>query len=578
MASASTLEDCPKINPKKIEISHFENLDSFIVVDIRGKQSFEAGHLKNSIHLPSQEDILNFLKSSPSQKPIAIVCFSGSKAKEMANKISDSLSFSNIYYRYSNVFYFNTGIMELSDSGFPITQSQQKDSKNTSFSSLVYQTIEEIKLKYLSSKRAFIVAFSGGKDSTCVLQLIYEMLAKLDKQQRRPTFAIASNTLVEAPHIEKFLQEVIDSINIHARENQIPFKIIQVTPNSKDQFWVNLIGKGYPSPTRTFRWCTDRLKITPTKEEVSRIVHQYGSALLCLGTRKSESTNRKKSMEKRILNEEGYSQHHDFPNTLTYSPIAEWSTDDVWGYLISHKPIWAKDHSELFSLYSKASGDECQFITDLRQNSCGGSRFGCWVCTVVNEDKSLLGFIDSGETNLKPLNDFRNFIKELREDSKARADYKRDGRAVYKIDRLGPFLSSARIQILQRLLDAEKKFKKNGGGELISDAQILEIQKIWDKDFDFNNTAIKIAKEFNRMENIEISNSEVLHKEILEAIAQKDENIKLGIDSPILENIITKSIDISSNTGPNNAAKKIKEEIEKFLNEKTAKQVENGDF
>lgn len=392
------------------------------------------------------------------------------------------------------------------------------------------------------------------------------MLYTLPPDLRRPTFAIASNTLVEAPHIEKFLKDVIDSINSHARNNNIPFKIIEVAPNLKDDFWVNLIGKGYPSPTRTFRWCTDRLKITPAKEEIAKITKEYGSCILLLGSRKQESLNRKKSIEKRILNEDGYSQHHDFPNTMTYSPIAEWSTDDVWSYLISHKPLWDKNHSELFTLYAKASGDECQFITDLSQKSCGGSRFGCWVCTVVNEDKSMQGFIDTGEKHLQPLNEFRNFIKDLREDSTARADYKRDGRAVYKIGGLGPFLSSSRITILRKLLETEAEFKKHGGKDLISNAQILAIQDEWSKDFDFNNAAIKLAKEFNKMKDLEIKESKILHIEILDDLAND------MLDSNDLESIISSCIEIYNNHNVSATDRLMKGEIEKLLQAKTQKE------
>ncbi|MBD5167546.1 MAG: DNA phosphorothioation system sulfurtransferase DndC [Helicobacter sp.] len=458
--------------------------------------------------------------------------------------------------------------MEVFDGGFEPVSSIQ-NMVDCPSSSLIDKTLIELKSKFLSSNRIWIVAFSGGKDSTCVLQLVYEMLVSLPAHQRRQTYAIASNTLVEAPHVDKFLRSVIDSINAHARQNHIPFEVLQVKPSLKDDFWVNLIGKGYPSPTRTFRWCTDRLKITPAKEEVAKITRKFGSSLLILGTRKAESSNRKKSMEKRALNEDGYSQHHDFPDTLTYSPIAEWSTDEVWAHLSTHKPKWEKDHSELFALYAKASGEECQFITDLSQSSCGGSRFGCWVCTVVNEDKSLQGFIESGEENLKLLNDFRNYIKDLREDSNARADYKRDGRAVYKVGGLGPFLSHIRIEILRKLLHLEREFMQNGGQELIADRQILGIQEQWDKDFDFNKSAIKLAQEVGRMKDKKIEQSKVLHRELLVEVANDE------IDSQSLENLIGSCIDIYNTTGlrgRNNASVKIKEEIKKLVEDKTSKQ------
>ncbi len=498
-------------------------------------------------------------------KPLLILCFSAKKSKALAQSLSQNQNFLSLYPSDS-IYYLDCGIMEAFDNGFsPI--SSAPDSKNTN--SHIHSTLESLKSKFLSSKRTWVVAFSGGKDSTCVLQLVYEMLVSLPQSQRRQTYAIASNTLVEAPHIDRFLKEVIDSINTHAKANKIPFEILQVSPSLKDDFWVNLIGKGYPSPTRTFRWCTDRLKITPAKAEIAKITQKYGSALLILGSRKAESNNRKKSIEKRILNEEGYSQHHDFPNTLTFSPIVEWSTDEVWAYLSTHKPLWEKDHSELFSLYAKASGEECQFITDLSQSSCGGSRFGCWVCTVVNEDKSMQGFIESGEENLKPLNEFRNYIKDLREDCSARADYKRDGKAVYKVGGLGPFLSHIRIEILRKLLQMERKFMQNGGSWLICDAQIYAIQKQWSKDFDFENKAIQLAREVGRMKDENLEKSKVLHKELLREVANDE------VDFKELENLIGTCIDIYNTTGSrgkNNASSKIKEEIKKLVDDKTSKQ------
>lgn len=443
--------------------------------------------------------------------------------------------------------------------------------------SLAQKAILDIRQRIEKSNKIFVVAFSGGKDSTVVLQLVYEALCSLPKEKQRKTYAIASNTLVEPPHIEKYLKETIASINSYSKKNDIPFEVLEVAPSENDQFWVNLIGKGYPSPTRTFRWCTDRLKIAPSKKTIEKIARKEGSVILCLGVRKSESVSRQKSIQKRILNEEGYSLHEDFANTLIYSPIKDWSTDDVWAYLLSNPPRWEKKHDELFGLYTKASGDECQFITDLKQSSCGGSRFGCWVCTVVNEDKSMQGFIYSGEDKLKPLNDFRNFIKEAREDPNMRSDYKRDGRAIYKMGGKGPFLSSARIQIFRKLLECEREFVKQGGKYLISDSQIEEIQKQWSKDFDFSSTAIKIAKEFKRMldKDIDVAHK-ILHEEILEEIASDEKNIELGLNQEDFKNLIASSVEIINNRIKSKVDMGIKQEIEKLIADKTSKEEEES--
>lgn len=561
---------------------------NFCVIDIRSKLAFANAHITHSLSLQNMRQVLDYLQAQ-SSKPILFVCYSSYKAKQFALDFQKNLMANNLknLYPHSAIYYLDCSIFALLDSTIPIVETQETieyalslpqhniktqenidKTKEITSHSIITQTQNDLKEKFLNSTKTFVITFSGGKDSTCVLQLFYEMLLNLPKAQRRPSFAIASNTLVEAPHIEKFLKSVINSINTHAKENNIPFKIIEVSPSLKDDFWVNLIGKGYPSPTRTFRWCTDRLKITPAKAEVAKLTHKYGSVILCLGTREAESNNRKKSMQKRILNEDGYSQHHEFPNTMTYSPIAKWRTDDVWSYLATHKPKWQKDHSELFALYSKASGDECQFITDLSQSSCGGSRFGCWVCTVVSEDKSMQGFIESGDLHLKPLNEFRNYLKALRENPNARADYKRDGRAVYRVGGLGPFLSSVRKDIFYKLLETENSFKQNNTGYLITDLQIKAIQAEWDKDFDMCKSAIRIAQQFHRLQEETMADNKILHPELLEEVANQD------VSFENLSNLVNRSIEIFNTSGlkgKNNAQMQIKDEIAKLLDDKSAK-------
>ena len=290
---------------KSLSLSSLQEkgLPHFHIFDIRSTQAFLSAHLQGSFHAKDEKILIEYLRSKNVSKPLLIACFSSKKSKTLAQNIIQNPNFISLY-PLNTIYYLDCGIMEAFENGFePISSPQSPKNKF----SLIQSTLEELKTKFLSSKRTWVVAFSGGKDSTCALQLVYEMLVSLQPHQRRQTYAIASNTLVEAPHIDRFLKEVIHSINSHAKKNNIPFEILQVSPSLKDDFWVNLIGKGYPSPTRTFRWCTDRLKITPAKAEIAKITQKYGSALLILGSRKAESSNRKKSIEKRILNEEGYS-------------------------------------------------------------------------------------------------------------------------------------------------------------------------------------------------------------------------------------------------------------------------------
>ena len=56
-------------------------------------------------------------------------------------------------------------------------------------------------------------------------------------------------------------------------------------------------GRGYPPPNRTFRWCTQRMKIDPVNALVKQRVGHWGEAILHLGARRAESSTRLRNDE-----------------------------------------------------------------------------------------------------------------------------------------------------------------------------------------------------------------------------------------------------------------------------------------
>ena len=46
------------------------------------------------------------------------------------------------------------------------------------------ELLDEIKYVYQSDDRPWIIGYSGGKDSTTVVELVYEMLQSLQPQER----------------------------------------------------------------------------------------------------------------------------------------------------------------------------------------------------------------------------------------------------------------------------------------------------------------------------------------------------------------------------------------------------------
>ncbi len=329
------------------------------------------------------------------------------------------------------------------------------------------QAFEDIKSAYHADNRPWVVAFSGGKDSTCVLQIVIHVLMSI-KAPKKPVYVISSDTRVEAPNVVAYVERVLDAVREFSADNNLPLHTEIVRPNVDQTYWAKLIGRGYPPPTRWFRWCTSNMKIKPSRGAIESIVREFGSVVLILGSRKAESSNRSRSMAGRTTNSRGMNPHHEIPNAFVLAPISDWSTDDVWEYLFENNPPpWNYAHDEMLGLYRQASGGECPVVMDLNTPSCGGSRFGCWTCTVVKLDKSMEGFVETGEEWMLPLNNFRNWLKDIREDPDWRQKRKRSGEIG-----LGPFTPKARTAILTHLLEIEKEV----GIILIRDEEILYIQ------------------------------------------------------------------------------------------------------
>ncbi len=354
----------------------------------------------------------------------------------------------------------------------------------------IHQSMAVLKQNYVADNRPWIVAYSGGKDSTLMLQLAYELQLSIAEQERKPIHIVASDTRVEAPIIEDYVGNNLMNLEKHASSLNLNIYIHLVQPEIEHSFWTNIIGKGYPPPNRWFRWCTSKLKIKPVRRVIEKIASKHGSVVLLLGTRYAESSNRSRQMNSREYSSRQLNPHHEIPNTLVLQPIAYWSTEQVWEYLYTNNPPpWGVCHDEMLKLYRQANSGECPVVTDLNTPPCGGSRFGCWTCTVVREDKSMKGFIDAGEEWMQPLYEFRQKLKDWREDDSNRNKIKRNGK-----QGLGPFTSVARELILKELLMVEKTL----GRQLISDEELVYIQSIWSDEFDVKHTALKMAHGFQR--------------------------------------------------------------------------------
>jgi DNA sulfur modification protein DndC len=346
--------------------------------------------------------------------------------------------------------------------------------------------VRGIRDEYLDPAHRFpwVVGFSGGKDSTVVVHGVFDALLSIPPSQRtREVHIVSNDTMVENPLVIAHLNVVTKRIEAAALNLNLPITVARTQPEPDKTFWVLLIGKGYPTPNRTMRWCTDRLKIRPTSKYIKRNISQHGGAIVVLGVRRDESQARQQSIDKRQnYSGSNLSPHNDLVGAFIYRPIVDLTTDDVWEILGSFQPPWGGTHGDLIQLYRDASGSECPVVTSQTEASgCGNSRFGCWTCTVVEKDRSMQGLIDSGNDRFRPLVEFRDWLKAIRNNPNLRQAYRRNGRMAFDASGKhipGPFTIDARKQILDYLLRVQEEY----GDRLITDAELDLIYQCWTDD------------------------------------------------------------------------------------------------
>lgn len=351
------------------------------------------------------------------------------------------------------------------------------------------EIVDAIRIEYLSEEQSYpwIVGFSGGKDSTLVAHAVFDALLSIAPSKRNREIHIVSNdTLVESPLVISHLVAVQHAIEQGANNLKLPIKTVTTQPKIEQSFWVNLIGRGYPTPNQTMRWCTDRLKIQPSTQYILDSVSKCGAAIVLLGVRLDESQSRRTSIEKyQNMVGSNLTPHNSLLGAFVYRPIVDLTTDEVWEILASQNPPWGGTHRSLIQLYRDAEGGECPVVLSKEDApGCGtnSSRFGCWTCTVVDKDKSLQGFVDSGKLEYNGLIEFRDWLKSIRNDSSMRQIKRRNGQISFNLEKgkhiPGPFTIKARELILQKLLETQAEY----GESLISDEEIQIIRRIWTED------------------------------------------------------------------------------------------------
>ena len=386
---------------------------------------------------------------------------------------------------------------------------------------------------YLDDERPWLIGFSGGKDSTMLASLIFEVVENIPHPQRKkPISLVCTDTRVEIPAIVEMVEETLARMQKYSRDNDLNIDVNLLRPPAEQSFWVNIIGRGYPPPNRTFRWCTQRMKIDPVTVFVQKRLGHWGDAILHLGARRAESATRATTMSHRKTRN-GLRRHEDLPRVWINNPIEFLTTEEVWAYLLQKANPWGGDNKGLYKLYSNASGGECPLVVDESTPSCGNSRFGCWTCTVVDRDRASEGLLASGDDRMEKLIEFRETLLFYRDPENGKRDMKRMNGA----EGPGPLRLEGRKELLSRLVALQEET----GLKLITQEELLLIQKFWKTARDPDDGR-GVARIINRQKGIIMSDFKESNKLFQ---LQDDVAKERGISSDTLRRLLGKVEDYS---------------------------------
>jgi DNA sulfur modification protein DndC len=284
-------------------------------------------------------------------------------------------------------------------------------------------------------------SWSAGKDSSTVLNLLLTTAAHLKRKGVviPPIVVTHADTMVENPDMVRYAQDEMKRVRHYARQNDLTVKIETATPLLTEQWVVRVVsGRALPTFPGTNRDCVTSLKIKPMTRLRKRVMKALGNdtePVVLLGTRYDESVVRNANMRERgesaVEIRRGIDEHGK-PSHLFLSPLAHWSSDDVWEYLAMARagaiPAYS-NFEETFGVYADAMGTSCVIVAEdmsksLKASKACGARHGCALCTAsTGKDQSMENMLasDPRYDYMRGLNHLRNFIVNTRWDMDRRS-------------------------------------------------------------------------------------------------------------------------------------------------------------
>lgn len=334
-----------------------------------------------------------------------------------------------------------------------------------------------------------LVAWSSGKDSSTLLNLVLSAALRAARTGRTPHVVVLhADVGVENPEISRLAAGELKKLESFARHHRLRVEVEVTRPAFWESFPVRVIGgRALPTFPDTRRDCTASWKRLPNEAAIGAlrralVARGAPEPVLMTGVRRDESDIRAANIKAR--GEHSSECWTDDQGRLRLSPLLSWTSDDIWAYLglCNAGVIEAySDFAETMQTYQAAGGSSCVVVADAAMQAHAkpcSSRFGCWACTAVREDRSLSQMIESDPRRygyMRPLARLRDFIANTQYDWSRRQFVGRaivDGHIAIGADTYSPAMLA---ELLRYTLSAQKV----SGVPIIGEAQLLAIDARW---------------------------------------------------------------------------------------------------
>jgi DNA sulfur modification protein DndC len=296
----------------------------------------------------------------------------------------------------------------------------------------------------------WILAYSGGKDSSTVVSVIATLL-ELGAIPRPKTLTVMyADTRMELLPLQAAARAMMD------RLRALGFTVIEVCAPLDDRFFVYIFGRGVPPPSNTFRWCTPQIKVEPMTAAIRKhIAGLGGRALTLTGVRRGESAARDQRISLSCSRNgaecgQGWLQT-DLPGDLTdtFAPIDHWPLCNVWDWLM------------IFATWPEFGAWPTQMIAE----GYGGvedMRTGCVECALIEHDGALGAVLKWPYwIYLAPLKGLKLLYRELRKPQHRKrqpgGQRRKDGTLQSNQQRMGPLTFEARLMGLETVLGIQRQ-------------------------------------------------------------------------------------------------------------------------